>query len=366
MFCENCGNQLDEGAVFCSKCGAKFEMGENEETQNTIFSELKEHNSHWTKVNNVGKRGAFIIAGVVIVFFLIIHMLGRLDGNVDKIENQIATLTVDIADNAEKIVILYEDYEKLSNSKKEKIANRETLLNAYTEATQIIENRRANAAIVDELISQIDTQNIYAEASTVKEAVIQYNKLDEYERGYLEYEDTLSKYYDEVKDLNVDVTRDNILQLYNIQFSIGEKTNAGEIASSLEGYNWDYDEQYITPDYNIEFHSDHYTPVYVYVSPRYPNLLNNCNFYINLHQTYNGLGIVDSDVHEFEFQARTISYDSEMGIGEYLVPVEINNAQGGFLDLLGYSMDIQDFFHDMNEFDSSRVEISDVSGTVRY
>ena len=116
----------------------------------------------------------------------------------------------------------------------------------------------------------------------------------------------------------------------------------------------------------MEAHSDYYTPVYVYVIPRYPNLNSSCEFFINLHQTYTGLGIVDSEEHEFDYQSRMISFDSSMGVGEYLVPVEINQSQGGLLDWFGLSIDLKDLFHDMNDFDVSRVEVSDISGRVTY
>ena len=383
MTCSNCGSQLNEGDVFCPKCGTKVEVAGGETSkeatatgnQNDIEpSTISNHNDNGPSNNKENplskifsnKKIVIGLAGLVAFIVIICLIVNGSNSGVSDIEDRIAKLTGDVSANAEQIVDLYNDYNELSDSKKKKVANRETLLNAYNEAIQLIEVRKNNASIVDNLVMQIDKQNIYAEASTVKRAVIEYNKLDEYTIAYMETEDELRKCFEDVKDLNVSVTGDNFFQLYDIQFDAQEKVSTGDITSNIEGYTYDPDTNHITPDYNVEAHKDRFTPVYVYVTPRYPNLSNTCSFGINLHQTYNALGIIKSGEQEFKYQSRTITYDSSMGIGEYLVPVEINDASGGLADLFGMSYDIQDLFHNMNEFDASRVEFYDISGSVAY
>ncbi len=239
------------------------------------------------------------------------------------------------------------------------------MLNAYSNAVNLIGQWKNAASEVDSMISAIDTQNIFAEASTVKTAEGAYISLDEYACKYVSSEEYLRKCLDEVKDLNISITGDNFSQIYDIQFAVGEKINNGGYTSSLDGFSVD-ESGYITPYYNVEAHSNYYIPVYVYVSTKYPNLANVCGFDINLHQTYQAFGIMASGTQEFDYQSRTINYDSSMGIGEYLVPVEINNASGGLLDSLGLSFDWEDQFHDMDSFDSSLVEFSNISGSIQY
>lgn len=353
-YCIKCGNPVDDKASFCTKCG--YQLNGGTETKNPV-SAMKEK-----------KKLPYIIGACAVVAILIAVILGPAAGTgTGAIEDRIAKLTTDIPAHAEEIVSLYGDYNNLSDSKKSKVANREALLSAYREAEGIISARKSKAEEVDRLIASIDTTNRFAQASTVKSAVIAFNELDEYEVAYLEQEDKLDAAYSEVADLDVTIsTVDDLLLLYDIRFSANEKQNAGDITSNFTGYTWDEETGKITPDYNVEAHSDYYTPVYVYVIPRYPNLNSSCEFFINLHQTYTGLGIVDSEEHEFDYQSRMISFDSSMGIGEYLVPVEINQSQGGLLDWFGLSIDLKDLFHDMNDFDVSRVEVSDISGRVTY
>ena len=39
MYCEHCGAQLEEGAVFCQNCGAKVETEETQTLKQTVKQE---------------------------------------------------------------------------------------------------------------------------------------------------------------------------------------------------------------------------------------------------------------------------------------------------------------------------------------
>lgn len=289
--------------------------------------------------------------------------------SVGEIEDQILSLSSNVYDCEDEIISAYKAYEGLSADAKRKVQNREKLIDLYKQLEAIINNRIELAAQVDELIEHIDYSNIYAQATTVKKAVIAYNDLDEKTKEYLKNEDAIFNAYGQVENLNVTVTKDNFYDLFNISYSVGERSNFGSgISVDHNGYDIYIDEYggSVTPNYDINAHNDYATPVYIYVQAKYPALTSSCKFGIDLHQTYNGLGIIDSDVHEFELQQGTINYKSSMSIGEYVIMVENNDAGSGILDWFGLSYDWSDMTHDMNPFDKSRVEIYNISGSVTY
>lgn len=288
---------------------------------------------------------------------------------IGELEERIFSLSDDIEESEDEIIDIYEKYNELSTEAKRKVINRETIIQKYKKLESIVEARKAEAAKVDELIKAIDYSTLYSEASTLKPAVRAFNKLDEKSKKYLKYEDEMAKSYEKVGNLNIEVTSQNFYDLFSVQFSVGESSNYGSgISVEQDGYNiyWDEYGGDITPSYDFDAHNDYATPVYVYVLAKYPELDSSCYFEIDLHQTYNGLGIIDSDVHEYEHQQGEISYNSSMGIGEYIIYVENNNASSGIMDIFGASFDFDDMTHTMNPFDVSRVELFSINGSVSY
>ena len=265
----------------------------------------------------------------------------------------------------ELVLELYDEYSSLSDSNKRKVENRQKLIDAYQTVKQWVKERKQAAAQVDRYIEQIDYSSIYAEANSVAYALQAYNSLDEKTKQYVESYDELKDAYNEVKDLDITVTADNFYDLFVIEYSVGDHVNYGGTTTSQTGYTINWDTGSITPNYDIDEHNDYATPVYVYVQSYYENLITDCSFYINLHQTYTGIGIVDSDIHEFELQDGVIRYSSSEGIGEYVIYVENNDASNSLLSAFGWSYDWNDMVHQMNPFDDSCVEISDVSGSAR-
>lgn len=326
-------------------------------------------------VKKSNSRTGIIIAVVIGAVILLAVIFGVIISSVmsnmkvGDIEDQIYAISGDAYECEEQIIEVYENYDKLSRGAKRKVMNRDTIIELYKQVEDIIESRKEAAAEVDNLIAAIDYTNVYTEASTLKPAVIAYNNLEEKAKDYLEKKDDMLNSYDRVGELYVEVTKENFYDLFNVSFSVGERTNYGSgISIDQDGYDIyiDDDDGRITPNYDINAHNDYATPVYIYVESKYPNLISNCYFGIHLHQTYTGLGIIDSDIHEFALQEGTISYDSSMGTGEYRINVENNDAGSGFLDWIGYSYDFSDMTHEMNPFDVSRVEIYSISGSVAY
>ena len=284
-----------------------------------------------------------------------------------QIEDETTVLCMDVYANAEKIVDLYKEFEKLSNDDRHEVANRDKLITANAEALQIIENRKSDAQYVDSVIAAIDTSNIYAKANDVSVAVGAYNAIDEYTRAYLTKADLLEKYYNEVCSMYYTVTKENFDQLFWISYSVGDKINSGGISIDPDGaYYYNEKKNKITPTYDITATNDYSVPVYVYIGQRYPEIYCECSFHINLHQTYTGLGFIDSDVHEFNYQSGDIYYNSDMGVAENVICVQNNDASDSLLSFFGYSYDFDDMLHSMNDFDVKAVEISQLDGHVMY
>ena len=385
MICEYCKRELPENAVSCSNCGKTLKnkdganIAENQQVHNVRKINTVPNNSASTNqnVNNNKKTGliaiicavaAMVAVGIVIIAVVAIVLINRITVNnkIGKIED--AIIRIESMSESE-IANLYDEYEALSNGNKRKVLNREKLVNAYTAIEQLIVERKNNAAVVDELIRNIDDKNIYAKASSVIDAAIAYNKLDDVTKEYCQLFEELQDAYNDVKDLNITVTESNFDDLFVIEYIVGDRTNYGEgFTSSQDGYYIDWDDYggTITPSYDTSVYNDYATPVYFRVAARYPNLASECSFHINLHQTYTGLGLIDSDIHEFELQEQDVKYDSDNGIVEYCIFVENNDASHSIWSWLGESYDWSDAFHKMNEFDVSRVESSNVNGTVTY
>lgn len=312
----------------------------------------------------------FIIAGVAAAAVLIVAVIAghsiSTSRKIGKLEDAILHISASGYMDEDEIIKLYKEYDSLSDSNKRKVSNRETIVNAYRQVEALIAQREQAAAQVDNIIEAIDYSSIYAQASAVKDAVAAYNNLDDKTREYVGSYEKLEKAYNDVKDLNMRVTAENFYELFAVEYSVGELNNYGGTSISQSGYWIDWDIGTVTPNYDIDEHNDYATPVYVYIAPRYPNLACSCSFHIDLHQTYTGIGLVDSDTHEFKLQSADIQFDSSQGIGEYLINVEDNDASGSLLNIFGWSYDWSDSVHQMNPFDVSRVEISGIDGSVIY
>lgn len=407
MFCGYCGTELPDDAGFCSNCGkataslmnaqsaaAVDQMGTEKsgvvrERTDTVMDNAAGDRADAMKGSAaklkqaLAKKGQFSgkkanlkidkkklgIAGVVVVAAIIAVFAGRTVKENRRIEQlEDAIISMSYTDDNE-IARLYEEYNTLSETDRRKVSNRDELIRAYQQAEARIAQYKQTAMQVDSLIGAIDYSNIYAEASTLKDAVIAYNNLNDKEREYVTLIGQLEQAYSDVGSLNMAVTAENFWDLFAIEYAVGTRTNYGEgTITTQNGYtiDWGWYGGSITPNYDMSTYNDYATPVYIYVAARYPNLTSECSFYINLHQTYYGIGFVDSDLHEFKLQSATIQYNSSEGVGAYMIAVEDNNASNSLWNLAGMSFDWSDQVHKMNPFDAARVELSDISGSVKY
>ena len=387
MFCGYCGTSLPDDAEFCSNCGkATVNTGNPEKNDPPAQAVVKEKKSTLKKIKCASKKienapkeikrdgskngkKRLKIAGILVVVAVAAAVAGNSVNEKKKIgevEDAIYSLAASGYDE-DQVARVYQKYVALSDSNKQKVTNRATLINAYQQVEALINQRRQAAGTVEYAIAAIDYSNIYAEASTVKEAVLAYNSLDDKTKGYVESYEKLNKAYNDVKDLNTAITEENFWDLFTIEYSVGEKTNYGEgTVTTLTGHTIDWYSGKITPNYDIDTYDDYATPVYIYIQSRYPSLTSECSFYIDLHQTYKGIGLIDSDTHEFKRQSATLQFDSSQGIGAYLINVEDNDASKSLWNAIGMSFDFSDAVHKMDTFDPSRVEVSDVSGRIVY
>ena len=330
-------------------------------------------------ISNVGgekiNKKTKIIAVVAIVFVIAVINIITTNIRIGNVEDMIFELSVSSYENEDQIMKAYKSYNKLSASAKRKVQNRDILIELYKQVEAVNTERKNAAEYVDSLVEAIDYTNEYTKANTVAGAIREYNKLDDKAVEFMKKENELQKAYDEVCDLSVEVTSENFWDFFAIEYQIGEKSNYGEgVSINQSGYtiNWEYYydcygsdfDTDITPNYDIDAHNDYATPVYVYIAPRYENLASNCSFYIDLHQTYDGL--MTGEETEFELQQASIQYDSSQGVGQCCIYVQDNASSSGLLDMFGMSFDFADSIHKMNPFDVSRVQISDVSGYVAY
>jgi hypothetical protein len=78
MFCQKCGNKLNDGAAFCPKCGTKVIIESNNTFQST--------NNNTIVTNTKSKKKNFIIIGIVLFLFVfIIRVFGcSKSSNIDR------------------------------------------------------------------------------------------------------------------------------------------------------------------------------------------------------------------------------------------------------------------------------------------
>lgn len=399
MFCGYCGANIPDNAEFCGNCGnAVLKSGGPQGKRRGAKAWGMGHSNapfgHSGKVklgrgaaggmgglfgglgnlkNDKKKLGIMLGAATAAVVVLVVTIAAAgaagMNRKIAKLEEEIYRMDASGFADEEATIQLFKEYDSLSESNKRKVSNRQTIIAAYQRAQELIAQYKQAAGQVDQMINAINYSNIYAQASTVKEAVIAYNGLGEKPQKYVESVDRLRKALGDVENLDMSVTADNFWDLFAIEYAVGEKGNYGSGTNiSQSGYTiyWDRYGGSVTPNYDINTHNDYATPVYIYVASRYPNLTSSCSFYINLHQTYKGIGLIDSKTHEFKLQSGTIAFDSSQGVGEYLINVEDKDSSKSLWNLFGVAYDWNDMVHKMDPFDVSRVEISDISGTIRY
>lgn len=405
MFCGYCGAELPDGAEFCSNCGKPVLNQNNAPAPNTTTEsqpaesqQVKgqptesggdlpaailappaveilppQHTAQAVvKAPSSPKRFLLVAAGIVIAVIAVVAVItaqrkAREEKMLTQMEETIYTLTSAAEFDEAAILNTYDEYEALTDAQKAKLTNRQLIISAYQEIQARIEQRKADAAYVDSVIAAIDYSNPFAEASTVKTAVNAYNGLTAEAQTYVTGLDMLNAAYGAVATAPLNVTADNFSQAFVIEYQVGSLTDYGgetETFEGFSGYTNILGVTEITPDYDIDLHHDSATPVYVLIYPRYSNLSGACSFHIDLHQTYTGW--TDGEAHEFKLQSADIQYDTSIGAGEYKIFVEDNNASGGLLSALGWSMDWNDSIHHMNDFDVSRVELSNVTGYIQY
>lgn len=356
------------------------------ENTNTTYPATPAKKSNKAPLLIGGIAGVLIIGAAVVLLIIIIAVIGifafnaskekkrvaaekaALEAQISAIEEQIYAIDLnDPYNNEDAIEQAYNTYMALPDTTKREIQNRDSLINAYKQLEKIIADRKEKAQAVDDLIASINYSNWFAEADSTSVAAIAYNQLDDKEKKYITHYDALIEAYEYVSSNPVTIDNSNFTNAFEIKFVAGSKVNYGDSSFELDGFYYDSDDRSIKPTYDYDAHNDYATPVYVYVIPKYKNIYCECSFYINLHQTYNGLGIIDSDEHEYAHQEAIISYNNrDFDIQENCILVENNDAAGGVLDWFGWSVDFDDGFHTMNDFDTSKVEIQVQNGYASY
>lgn len=84
MYCENCGNQIKDGALFCNKCGTKVDYSEDEsvvqeqhsqqhtlESNSSVYVEVQKKRKVWPIW--IGVITGVVVIAAVIAFFLIFN-----------------------------------------------------------------------------------------------------------------------------------------------------------------------------------------------------------------------------------------------------------------------------------------------------
>ena len=88
MFCEHCGAQLEEGAVFCQNCGAKVAVEEKQTVKQTVKQEVPQPVKQAQKRNKTGVwKWILAAAGIVVVALAGFLLLGGEEDYISLVQN---------------------------------------------------------------------------------------------------------------------------------------------------------------------------------------------------------------------------------------------------------------------------------------
>ena len=68
MYCENCGNKVDDDAVFCTKCGKQFSQKNKRDTNNI---KINPKNIKMNTVNFKVSKKIIMIVGLALIVILL-------------------------------------------------------------------------------------------------------------------------------------------------------------------------------------------------------------------------------------------------------------------------------------------------------
>lgn len=395
MFCKYCGASVPNTAKFCLKCGKSIAISENPAvtqndaltppagtpdngTQQAVTFEAPAQptpsmpnvafqngyglavtakpNKRKTLFVIIGIVAAVCIACAITIPVIVSKNMAKEKETIAQITDKIVKVTSVAYPSDDETLAVYEEYNSLSNSQKQKVENGQLIVDAYNSIQKKIDN-------VDALIGKIDRSNWFAEASTTQTAVKAYNNLSEKSKEYLKNRSALEEAYQYVTTTNMTINSENFNQVFDIGYSVDGKTNFGQTSFGLDGIEISGFFDHVTPVFGLNANNNYATPVVVILTPKYPNLTYSCDFYIDLHQTYNPY--FSQNPKEFKLQSGNIQYNSAEwsqynGTAGYVIYVQDNDGSG----ITGF--DWNDKVHKMNTFNESRVEISSVSGTISY
>ena len=276
MFCEKCGNVIEEGAAFCPKCGNQVESDAKSTGSAPLFgstSDLQQPSLDWQTVQGrqgsskqkpnisrnaiaaIGGGAAALVAAIVLIVMLV-NIGGNGKSNQRDKDRTTASENNELSDDLDKAAIA-ENKELLLGewvSRKETTIGSEyaeIYLNAFLEALRKDGSNQAD--LMEELI-----EDYYSELSS--DELLEEIRLDEPTRIGLEFtEDSrfLVKMYDEWGDYaaTYKVLDNNTVKWmyqYEVTLSNGE---THEIAFSYEA-EFEVDEDRLTLDFwgkNITF-----------------------------------------------------------------------------------------------------------------
>lgn len=168
MFCENCGNKLNDEALFCPKCGCKVE--DNEEV------DISDANGQFSISGESKKKNIGVIVGVVIALCVIGILLFAIWKTMSE-ENE----------NQESVA---EEYEQLEVIETEVETESVTIEDSETEAeviedsvTEVIEASEAEPVIVEEIVQEPEMESaIVLSQEEIEAEVLRIREVWNYDR----------------------------------------------------------------------------------------------------------------------------------------------------------------------------------------
>jgi hypothetical protein len=242
-FCENCGQQLEDGEAFCKNCGTRCNDNVEENAMTNVVKAVKKK-----------KRGKVIIA-----LLLVLLVAGSLVGyfvaypkytqyvqakenqkEAQKVFNLIDSLkekeiTVDSEEDLDKIKFAYNS---LSNEQKKLIGNYKELENAYSEIESAKMKRIAEDVIAE--INKIDTNSLTDADTSVQKLRERYNSLTDKQKELVTNSAKINDYEKIIENKKEEKER---MEAENEQVEAEkkaqeEKINAGrELLNNFPGYS---------------------------------------------------------------------------------------------------------------------------------